>query len=216
MKALTLSQPWASLVALGHKRVETRTWKTNYTGALVIHAAKSYLPEDLEWAQTPGIRKLLDPLDPADLPLGVGLCVVTLLGCIQTERVDKLVESGFPEFGPIEYTLGNFEPKRWAWMLEFDGLFIPPVMCKGALGLWDWPQADLNFAPAVKPQQETFSFDEDPMPLIKSKSRKAIGKNIKEMEAAGHSPAQSKAAALNTARKAGAKIPKKKARTGSR
>lgn len=50
------------------------------------------------------------------------------------------------------------------------------------------------------------------MPLIKSKSKKAIGKNIKEMESSGHSKAQSIAAALDTARRAGAKIkkPKKK------
>ena len=47
------------------------------------------------------------------------------------------------------------------------------------------------------------------MPLIKSGSKEAIGKNISEMEAAGHPKAQAVAAALNTAREAGAKIPKK-------
>ena len=48
------------------------------------------------------------------------------------------------------------------------------------------------------------------MPLKKGKSRATIGSNIKEMEAAGHSKAQSIAASLNEARKSGAKIPKKK------
>jgi hypothetical protein len=48
------------------------------------------------------------------------------------------------------------------------------------------------------------------MPLKKSKSKKAIGENIKKEEAAGKSKAQSVAIALDTARKAGAKIPKKK------
>lgn len=48
------------------------------------------------------------------------------------------------------------------------------------------------------------------MPLIKSAKKSAIGKNIKEMEASGHPKSQSVAAALNTARKSGAKIPKKK------
>lgn len=48
------------------------------------------------------------------------------------------------------------------------------------------------------------------MPLEKGKSRKVIGKNIKEMEESGHSKAQSIAAALSTARKSGAKIPKPK------
>lgn len=48
------------------------------------------------------------------------------------------------------------------------------------------------------------------MPLKKGKSRKVIGENIKEMEGAGHPPKVAIAAALNTARKSGAKIPKKK------
>ena len=50
------------------------------------------------------------------------------------------------------------------------------------------------------------------MPLKKSAKKADIGKNVKEMEASGHSKAQSVAAALDTARKAGAKIkkPKKK------
>lgn len=40
MKALTLWQPWATLVALGVKTIETRSWSTSYRGPLAIHAAK--------------------------------------------------------------------------------------------------------------------------------------------------------------------------------
>jgi len=47
------------------------------------------------------------------------------------------------------------------------------------------------------------------MPLAKGKSRKVIGKNIKTEEAAGKPRKQAIAIALNTARKSGAKIPKK-------
>lgn len=39
VRALTLWQPWASLVALGLKRIETRSWSTPYRGRLLIHAA---------------------------------------------------------------------------------------------------------------------------------------------------------------------------------
>lgn len=48
------------------------------------------------------------------------------------------------------------------------------------------------------------------MPLSKGKGKKVIGENIKEMEKSGHSKKQSIAAALNTARKSGAHIPKPK------
>lgn len=39
MKAITLHQPWASLVALGVKSIETRSWSTNYRGPLAVHAS---------------------------------------------------------------------------------------------------------------------------------------------------------------------------------
>jgi len=47
------------------------------------------------------------------------------------------------------------------------------------------------------------------MPLSKGTSRKTIGKNISEMENSGHPKKQAISAALNEARKSGAKIPKK-------
>lgn len=40
MKGLSLWQPWATLVGVGLKRVETRSWATSYRGPLAIHAAK--------------------------------------------------------------------------------------------------------------------------------------------------------------------------------
>jgi hypothetical protein len=48
------------------------------------------------------------------------------------------------------------------------------------------------------------------MPLSKGKSKKIIGKNIAEMESSGYPKRQAIAAALSTARKSGAKIPKPK------
>lgn len=40
MKVLTLIQHWGTLIALGEKKIETRSWKTNYRGPLFIHAGK--------------------------------------------------------------------------------------------------------------------------------------------------------------------------------
>jgi len=47
------------------------------------------------------------------------------------------------------------------------------------------------------------------MPLAKGKSKATVSKNIREMIKAGHPQKQAVAAALNTARESGAKIPKK-------
>jgi ASCH domain len=42
MKALTVAQPWATLIAIGAKRIETRSWMTRHRGPLAIHAARAF------------------------------------------------------------------------------------------------------------------------------------------------------------------------------
>lgn len=44
MKTLTLHQPWASLIAMGVKKIETRSWGTKYRGPLAIHAGQHRPP----------------------------------------------------------------------------------------------------------------------------------------------------------------------------
>jgi hypothetical protein len=64
VKALTLHQPWATLIAHGVKRIETRSWSTSYRGALAIHAAKRRPPT-------------LWPKVDEDLPLAVDLVLMS-------------------------------------------------------------------------------------------------------------------------------------------
>ena len=56
LKAISLKQPWANLVASGKKSIETRKWKTPYRGDVVICSSKK-----------PNIE-----------PAGYALCVVEL------------------------------------------------------------------------------------------------------------------------------------------
>lgn len=41
-RCLSIQQPWAWLIANGHKDVENRSWKTKYTGLVLIHAGKAF------------------------------------------------------------------------------------------------------------------------------------------------------------------------------
>ena len=52
MKMLTLHQPWASLIAVGVKTIETRSWSTPYRGPLAIHAGKAR-PPTTQWEEGP-------------------------------------------------------------------------------------------------------------------------------------------------------------------
>src|SRR5690606_22562088 len=42
MKALSIKQPWASLIAHGIKDIENRTWSTKFRGRIYIHASGKY------------------------------------------------------------------------------------------------------------------------------------------------------------------------------
>jgi hypothetical protein len=46
MKAISIREPWASLIHSGKKTIETRTWKTNYRGPLLLCASKK--PNQIE------------------------------------------------------------------------------------------------------------------------------------------------------------------------
>lgn len=96
MRALTLWQPWATLVALGVKTIETRSWGTSYRGPLLIHAARR-LPTVGEfvgdWCVVYGGRAevfapRVETIDgrTAPLPLGAVVGVVDLAGVVPMLR----------------------------------------------------------------------------------------------------------------------------------
>lgn len=157
MKALTLTQPWASLVACGAKRIETRSFQTRYRGPLAIHAAKGF-PGHAKtlcearmvcgifgWPEFTGAltQEWLD--DNArrikTLPLGCVVATCLLSDILPTEPRGCLpgIFDDYPEFDTEqEQAFGNYEPGRWAWLLADIKALSEPVPAKGALSLWEW------------------------------------------------------------------------------
>jgi activating signal cointegrator 1 len=129
MKALSLTQPWAILIAEGTKTIETRSWPTRYRGPLLIHAAKGFPRDARDFAEEIDMR-------PADLPLGALIAVAYLTECIRTDDLDLRAISG------TEKVFGDFSPGRWAWFLDKSRLrvFPEPLPWRGAQGLWDMPE----------------------------------------------------------------------------
>lgn len=125
-----MTQPWATEVALGHKRVETRTWRaTCMVGCeLAIHAALGVPRFALEFAREENLIGRI----PEKLPLGVVVATATVERFVRTEEAEGLVSG-------LERHLGDYTWGRWAWFLK-DVVALPePVPCKGALGLWTLP-----------------------------------------------------------------------------
>lgn len=142
MKTLTLTQPYASLVACGAKRVETRGWRTDYRGLLAIHAAKGFPRFEKDLANCRVVRELLGRL-AHELPLGSVVATCRLVSCHRTNEIE--IGSCIGVLGDCaatiteqEYALGNYDPGRWAWLLADIKPLAEPVPAKGALSLWEW------------------------------------------------------------------------------
>lgn len=132
MKALTLHQPYATLIALGVKTMETRSWYTRYRGPLAIHAAKVWTEEAFEEIRDEVAGKpYRDALRAAgyrvlgDLPRGAVVATCQLVDCMPAERVT-------PE------DFGDYTPGRWAWVLRDVQPLSEPVVTRGYQGMWDW------------------------------------------------------------------------------
>src|SRR5687767_12341860 len=133
MKALSLLQPWASLVVSGAKKIETRSWQTAYRGPLLIHASKGKSGALL--ATEPPFKNFIP--DFTKLPFGaiigtvelVDIVRITFLGC-SNERLNRLTLE--------ERAFGDYTESRYAWLLEDAATFEKPIPCNGALQLWEY------------------------------------------------------------------------------
>lgn len=144
MKAITLWQPWASLIATGAKTFETRSWKTNYRGPLVICSAKGGLSkgEMIHYTCLRYFRRGLAPLlgkpigtdycgiSIEHLLLGVALCTVDLVDCRKTDDLTQ------KEIG-ADKPFGDFSLGRYAWKLENVKMFDKPFPVKGQQGFFN-------------------------------------------------------------------------------
>jgi len=118
-----LLQPWAHLVAVGAKQLETRTWQTTYRGPLAIGASRSY-----DRAGASDLRRRSFQFPPR-CELAYGAVIATAVLREIMPYTAALVPQGLFPFTPGE--------RRFAWMLEDVKMLEQPVPVKGRLGLFE-------------------------------------------------------------------------------
>ena len=147
MKALSLWQPWASLMALGLKKVETRSWYISHRGPLIIASCAKWDQEvlcSLDLARKPPVlsgdfewRMMLEAMHRrgvatlGELPLGAALCIVNVVDCLRIEEVrGTLTEQ--------ELAFGDYRDGRWVIITKDCQRFPTPIPCRGKQGLWEF------------------------------------------------------------------------------
>lgn len=158
MKALSLTQPFASLIAIGAKTVETRGWFTSYRGPLAIHASKRFPMANARLCLVEPFTSSLSSLRlPAPVvvdgktyvgtcvPLGfiVGVCdLVDVLPIHDFKSVLALMgHVGSPDRVKTEMAFGDYSPGRFMWFLKNARLLSSPIPAKGTLRVWDIDEA---------------------------------------------------------------------------
>ena len=164
MKALTIWQPWASLIAGGAKQYETRSWATKYRGPIAIHVAARYIRK---WDLPAGLARVVDAEMAAgrcpkwgDMPFGAVIATAELVDvwhiaynvgedAKEARRHPIIAESmkgskiDVPfgrQFAPTgkEIALGDWTPGRYAWEFADVKILQSPIPVKGKRGLWNF------------------------------------------------------------------------------
>lgn len=124
---LTLTQPWATLMAIGAKRIETRSWPIRFRGWFAIHAAKGFPDEcRLLCYREPFAQALAAARynAPDDLPLGKVLAVTELKECLRTEFIrERILEP--------ELAFGDYSDERFGFVTEGLRRLKEPFLLRG-------------------------------------------------------------------------------------
>ncbi len=150
MRCISLYQPWASLIAAGFKRVETRSWKP-FSGDLqpgddlAIHAGKHWTQDEVAFSFHPLVYPLLREAERAGLwsfdapPRGAIVALATFDGAVA-------VAGNYLRLSPMERLLGNYGAGRRMWRLS-NVRPITPIPLNGRQRLFEWDTAGAFIQP---------------------------------------------------------------------
>lgn len=145
--ALSLWQPWATLVAIGAKRIETRHWAPGHDlvgQRLAIHA--TLRRQDLELADVEPFRSALG---------GRELVLGALVGHVRVDRVEPMTPeliAALRSADPREIAFGHYAVGRYAWRLSDARLLPRPVQWRGHQSLFSVPASMVGIT-TVSPAQ---------------------------------------------------------------
>jgi len=148
MRALTIIQPWASLIAMGVKHMETRSFDTKFRGHVAIHAGKTWPCRMGEVAQFGAFDVERDKAGlllrggllswPYRLPMGAVVAVGDLFQTRSTTNSEHCPDN-------LERSLGDHSPGRYAWSITSISRLPEPIPTRGMQGFWEWDMpAGLN------------------------------------------------------------------------
>ncbi len=146
MKAITLWQPWATLLACGIKEYETRSWATQYRGLMAIHAAACE-PKNLRDQMSGVVASILGIENQPEYPRGAVIATADLIACHEMVEDENgnvgfwYGDHGMRKFYAIserQALLGDWKAGRFAWAFANRKMLDTPIPAKGGQRIWNW------------------------------------------------------------------------------
>ncbi len=114
MKALSIRQPWASLIIEGHKDTENRTWGTDWRGRFLVHASQRFDHAGYMWVESEiGLS----------LPAPSSYIAGAIIGSVNLDDIVGIADSPWA-IGPLCWLLSDPRPCK-------------PIPYKGRLGFYE-------------------------------------------------------------------------------
>lgn len=143
MKALTISQPFASLIASGEKWIENRSWETRFRGWLAIHAGKG--------------TQYLTRKELVEYPHGCVVAFARLVDCFWFNDINRRCQrgSGSENAFLTRRTWNDIKSHKhcegpWCWILSDIRKLTEPIAVNGAQCLWEF-ECDLTKVTHLEP-----------------------------------------------------------------
>ena len=130
MKALTIKEPWATLIIDGYKKYEFRSWKTNYRGKILIHAGVS--------EEKAMLKKFKDYNLNCSKGMIIGEALLTDCILVTKEFEEELLKIDKTVYGRESHEM------TYAWKLENVIKYDKPILIKGKLGLWNYEEETMH------------------------------------------------------------------------
>ena len=133
MKAISLWEPWASLVAIEAKKIETRSWQTSHRGLIAIHAARHYSMKTAAFANSEPCLSIFrrEKVEWGKFSFG---CIIAV--CELTDVFPLIERAATFRLSEQERAFGDYSPGRFAWLLKNTRRLRDPIPYRGRQGLF--------------------------------------------------------------------------------
>lgn len=117
MKALSIQQPWAWLIANDFKDIENRSWSTKFRGEFLIHAGKKFDKESYEYIKETHPEIKMPEIEYLKLETGGIIGMAEIRDCVSKSNskwfcgeYGFVIKNAHPiNFIPYKGQLGFFE-----------------------------------------------------------------------------------------------------------